>query len=112
MTETEYKTLKKMTIQQTGANDPETLTQVAEMMKKSNNIYKYISIALIIIGIPLCLIFFGIFFILIGMFMYFFLYRMNLKKCNQFIEHIKNDKEFHAEAAKAKAAKLESLSMA
>jgi Na+/melibiose symporter-like transporter len=109
MTEIEYKTLKKMTIQQTGANDPETLTHFAEMMKKQNNLMKYLSILLILCGIPLSLIFFGIFFVLGGFILYFFVYRKNLKKFNQFIEHIKNDKEFHAEAV---AAKLQSLSMA
>ncbi|MGS0726053.1 hypothetical protein ACVBKF_07670 [Shewanella sp. 0m-11] len=93
MDKIEYKAMKKLAMAQLGANDAESLIYYAEKLEKSSNIYKWGSIILGVISLPLCFLLIGIPMLFMSIVMYFFLYRKTLKKALMFKEYVNNDSE-------------------
>lgn len=96
MNKVEYKAMKKMAITQLGADDAESLNYYAEKIEKQSKMFKWMSIIIGVLSIPLCLIIIGIPTLIGAIWMYFFVYKKIAKKAQMFREHVNNDTELSA----------------
>lgn len=96
MNKVEYKAIKKLVAAQLGADDAESLNFYADKIKQQSKMYKWISILLGVISLPLCLIIIGIPMLVMSLILYFFVYKKGVKKAQMFKEHINNDPELSA----------------
>jgi hypothetical protein len=92
----EYKAMKKMAKAQFGADDAESLIYFSETIEKKARIFKWPSIILGIIAIPLCLVIIGIPLLIMAVVAYFVFYKRIANKAQRFREHVNNDPELSA----------------
>lgn len=92
----EYKAMKGLAWRQLGANDIESLTYFANQVEKQSKVFKYISLVLIIISVPLSFALVGIPLLFVGLFMYFFVYKKYSTKAQNFRQLLSEDPEFSA----------------
>ncbi len=94
MNKIEYNAMKKVAKAQLGADDAESLKYFADKVEKQSRIYKWMSIFLGILAIPLCLIFVGVPLLIAAICCYVFVYKKAVKKAQMFREFVDNDPEF------------------
>lgn len=93
MDKMEYKAMKGLAWRQLGANDFESLTYFANQVEKQVKIYKYLGLGLIIIGVPLSFAFVGIPLLVVGLVIYFFVYKKYTEKSQNFKKLLSEDPE-------------------
>ena len=94
MDKMEYNAMKGLAWRQLGANDFESLTYFANQVEKQSKVYKYIGLGLIIVGVPLSFVLVGIPLLLVGLFMYFAVYKKYSAKAQSFRQLLTKDPEF------------------
>ena len=85
--------MKHFAANELGNDDEDSLIHLANSLEKQAKLYKWLSILIGVIGIPLCLAVIGFPIILFAILLYFFGYRKSLKRIQMFREHVKNDPE-------------------